>query len=99
MQTKRVQKMITFPVEVYERLEEKASILGLLVPEYLRHIVINHIEEVEYLSPRAEKRLMKISEDLQKDIDAGRVTPVSSGEELLKQLKNPHNERKKDRLQ
>lgn len=88
MQTssQRVQKMVTLSPVLYKLAEKKAKSLGIHFPEYIRHLLINDVEEdlepIETVDAETDKR---IGESL-KAYKEGRYTTVHTEEELDKFL-------------
>jgi hypothetical protein len=73
---------LTFPQELYELVQLKTQKLGLSVPEYVRHLIINDVESmtVEEASPQLEE---KIANGL-RDIAEGKYIVIKDKEELKK---------------
>ncbi len=60
---------IAFPTELYELMQVKTQQVGLSIPEYVRHVVINDIEKtpIEIASPELEKGIDSALRDVGKD--------------------------------
>ena len=73
---------LTFPPELYELVQLKTKRLGLTVPEYVRHLIINDVESlpVEEASPELEG---KIASGL-RDFAEGKYVVIKNKEELKK---------------
>jgi hypothetical protein len=79
-----VQKMITFPRALAEAAEERAKKYGLLLPEYIRFLVLEQIkrdEEREFVEIADEKTEKAIGEALE-DYKYGRYTVLKRGEDI-----------------
>jgi len=55
---------IGFPTELYKLIQEKTDKLGVSIPEYVRHLIINDVEETadEELEAAIAKGLRDYSE-------------------------------------
>lgn len=74
--SKRVQKLITFSTKLYNTALVRANNLGIPFAEYIRHIVIDDIEEnIENLPMIDEETNERIGESL-KAYKGGRYTVV-----------------------
>ena len=73
-----VVKQITFPRGVIALAEEKINRLGIGLPEYIRHLVINDTLPTIRLTKQEEKDFLEGIEDYK----AGRTVKVHTKEEL-----------------
>lgn len=83
----RVQKLITFSTKLYYTAVARANSLGIPFAEYIRHIVIDDIEEnIESLPMVDEETNKRIGESL-KAYKEGRYTEIdSTNEEQMNEL-------------
>lgn len=86
---KRVQKMISFPPELYKMGQQKADVFGLSFPEYVRFLVMNDAksEPIEMVDEETEKAIGEAYEAYAR----GEGTIVSSKEELADYLASLHS--------
>lgn len=85
--TVRVQKLITFPPQLYEIVLAKARQLGLSFGEYIRHLAIIDIkEEIERLPMIDQETNERIGQSLQ-DLKENRYTEIdTTNEEALNKV-------------
>ena len=77
----RIQKLITFPPQLYQVVLAKARHLGLSFGEYMRHLAIIDVKkEVEQLPMVSEATDKRIGQSL-KDLEEGRYTEVDPSNE------------------
>ncbi len=73
---------ITFPSELEMLAKKKTKKLGISIPEYVRHLVINDTldeqEYVEYASPELEAKLAEAWDDYKN----GRYETLKSNEDI-----------------
>ena len=83
----RVQKLITFSTKLYNTAVARANSLGIPFAEYIRHIVIDDIEEnIENLPMVDEETNKRIGESL-KAYEEGRYTKIDpTNEEQMNNL-------------
>jgi hypothetical protein len=69
---------IGFPMELYKLMLEKTQTLGVSIPEYIRHLIINDVEETadEELEAAIAKGL--------RDYNEGKYTTIKNKEDLKK---------------
>jgi hypothetical protein len=79
---------ITFPSELEMLAKKKTKKLGISIPEYVRHLVINDTldeqEYVEYASPELEAKLAEAWDDYKN----GRLKSFANFEEYKKYFDN-----------
>lgn len=67
---KSIQKLISIPKPMYEVLEKKAQKRGLLIPEYIRHVLLidlsSDFEKIPLVSEATETRIAKSIKDYKK---------------------------------
>jgi len=79
--TPRIQKLITFPPQLYQVVLAKARHLGLSFGEYMRHLAIIDVKkEVDNLPMVDEQSDKRIGQSL-KDLEEGRYTEVDPSNE------------------
>lgn len=61
--------MMSFPKNLYDMVEEKAQMTGMLFPEYIRNLMLNDVKNrvdyVEYVDdPELVKELQQVDEEI-----------------------------------
>lgn len=78
----RVQKLVTFSPKLYNSALARANSLGIPFAEYIRHILIQDVEENNQNIPMVDAATEKrIGQSLQ-DIKAGRYTTLKSHKDI-----------------
>jgi len=72
----RVQKLITFSAKLYNTAVARANSLGIPFAEYIRHIVIDDIEENIGNLPMVDEETNKLIGQSLKDVKEGRYVVV-----------------------
>lgn len=91
MADKKVQKMITFPVALCEMVEKRAKKVGMLLPEYIRFLVLcdlkAEVDKIPLLDFSTDQKVAKSVEDYEKG-DFVVIDPSKKAEmkKLLKKL-------------
>lgn len=82
MQTKSVQKFITFSPELYQLAISKAQLYGFSVAEYVRHLIANDVKreatEISMVDAQTEQQIGHALEDYK----AGKYTTLKTDEEI-----------------
>lgn len=81
----RVQKLVTFSPQLYHNAEMKSKQLGVTFAEYVRHLIINDVEEDTNLPMVDEETNKRIGQSL-KALKEGKFSVIdpSKEEELNK---------------
>jgi hypothetical protein len=76
-------KQIPFPEELIEHIERKRSKIGIGFPEYIRHLVLNDIEQEPPLTDQEERNIAMSL----KDFADGKYTVLKTKEDVRKHFK------------
>ena len=87
-QTKRIQKLITFPKELYSLVMNKANRIGMTFPEYVRILVVNDLkgklDSIPMVSAKTEKNIENSFEALKQ----GQYTELKTIKDIKNYFKN-----------
>lgn len=86
-------KQIPFPEELIAHIEERRLKIGIGFPEYIRHLVLNDMEEKSTLTRKEEENIALSL----KDFAEGKYTVLKTKEDIRKHFKKVLEE--KDDLQ
>ncbi len=82
MQTKSVQKFITFSPELYQLATSKAQLFGFSVAEYVRHLIANDVKteatDIPMVDAQTEQQIGHALEDYK----AGKYTTLKTDKEI-----------------
>lgn len=77
MITQQAQIKLNLPLQLKEYIESKASKLGLPLAQYIKHLIINDVADMEYpifhMSKSSEKKLKEAMGQLNKAVDVNDV--------------------------
>lgn len=74
----RVQKMITFPKEMYDSLESRANTFGLNTPEYIRFLVLSDIKAPSF----DNKKIANAIGEAREEYSLGNTKSIESKKDL-----------------
>ena len=77
----RIQKLITFSAKLYNHAVTRANSLGIPFAEYIRHVVIDDIEENVANLPTVDAETNMLIGQSLKDLKEGRYTIVEPDDE------------------
>ena len=86
MVTQQAQIKITLPLALKEFLASKASLLGLPIATYVKHLIVKNVEEMQYPEFEASESTIRAYKKAMKEKD--KAVSFKSVEELDKYLKN-----------
>ena len=78
--------MISFPSGMYQVLEERSNRRGMLVPEYVRFIVLNEINDDFEKVPLVDIETEKVIAESLDDYDNGDYITANTREEIAEIL-------------
>ena len=75
-------KQIPFPIELIEQVDKKRKKMGIGFPEYIRHLVLNDIQDSkeDYITSQEERNIAKSM----KEFSEGRYTVLRNSKEIRK---------------
>lgn len=76
--------MMTLSEELYEKIEEKTSSLGVPFQEYLRHLILNDVSDESSLSKQDLKDIKQAIEEYKR----GEYVTIEPHESVGKKLKS-----------
>jgi hypothetical protein len=80
----RIQKLISFPPELYDFAKTKANKFGFTFSEYIKHLIANdvkfQVEQMEMVDTETEASIARSVEDFKK----GRYTVLKTEEDIDK---------------
>jgi hypothetical protein len=83
MKVKRIQKVISFPVQLLEKAEYKANKAGMLLPEYIRHVILNDVTDELYGLPVIDdKETVRAVKESEEDFKRGRYVTIEPDEAI-----------------
>lgn len=76
-------KQIPFPEELIAHIEKRRAKIGIGFPEYIRHLVLNDLEQAPQLTDEEEKNIAMSL----KDFAEGKYTVLKTKEDVRKHFK------------